>query len=53
MTTRQRHIRHFFFREMIASHDMRVCKAGKGPMVLTWSAARRFWRIATDGALSH
>lgn len=53
MTQRQRNFRHFFFREAIASLDARICKAGKGPMVLTWSEARRFWRIATNGALAH
>jgi hypothetical protein len=53
MTLRQRNIRRFFFREAIAAHDARVCKAGKGPMVLTWAEARNFWRIATNGARSH
>jgi hypothetical protein len=53
MTLRQRNIRRFFFREAIASHDVRVCAAGKGPMVLTWAEARNFWRIATNGARSH
>ena len=53
MTTRQRNYRRFFFREMIASHDARVCATGAGPMVLTWAQARNFWRIATNGALSH
>jgi hypothetical protein len=53
MTTRQRNIRRYFFREMIASHDERICKAGKGPMVLTWNEARNFWRKATNGALAH
>ena len=53
MTTRQRNIRRYFFREMVASHDARICKAGKGPMVLTWREARNFWRIATNGARSH
>jgi hypothetical protein len=53
MSTRQRDLRTFFFREMIAAHDMRVCKAGKGPMVLTWREAREFWRKATNGALAH
>jgi hypothetical protein len=51
MTVRQRNIRQFLFREMIAAHDMRVCKAGHGPMVLTWREAREFWRKATNGAL--
>jgi hypothetical protein len=53
MTTRQRNIRRYFFREMVASHDERICKAGKGPMVLTWREARNFWCIATNGARSH
>jgi hypothetical protein len=53
MSNRQRNIRRFFFREMVASHDERICKAGKGPMVLTWAEAREFWRKATNGALAH
>jgi hypothetical protein len=53
MTFKQKNIRRFFFREMIASHDVRVCKAGNGPMILTWSEARAFWRKATNGALAH
>lgn len=54
MTLRQRNTRRVFFREAIASHDMRVCAAGKGPMILTWAEARNFWRIATtNGARSH
>jgi hypothetical protein len=51
--TRQRNFRQWMFRTMIASHDERVCQSGKGPMVLTWSEARNFWRIATNGAKSH
>ena len=46
MTSRQRNIRQFFFRELIAELDMRICKAGKGPMILSWAQARDFWRIA-------
>jgi hypothetical protein len=53
MTTRQHNIRQFLFREMIASYDARLCKAGAGPMILTWAEARNFWRIATNGARSH
>lgn len=53
MTKRQRNIRQFFFREMIASHDERLRKAGKSPMILTWQEAREFWRKATNGALAH
>ena len=53
MTQRQRNFRRFFFREMIATHDMRICRNGSGPMVLTWQEARKFWCIATNGALSH
>jgi len=53
MTIRQRKFRRYFFREAIAAHDMRLCKAGKGPMILTWQEARKLWRIATNDALSH
>lgn len=53
LSTRQKNVRQFLFREMIASHDERICKAGKGPMILTWPEARNFWRIATNGALAH
>jgi hypothetical protein len=53
LSNRQRSLRRFFFREMIASHDARVCKAGQGPMILTWREAREFWRKATNGALAH
>jgi hypothetical protein len=50
MTTREYNVRRFFFRGMIAALDERVCKAGKGPMVLTWSEAREFFRKSTDAA---
>jgi hypothetical protein len=53
MTQRQRNIRQYFFREMVASRAERMRRAGKEPMVLTWQEARNFWRIATNGALSH
>jgi hypothetical protein len=53
LSTRQKNIRQFFFREMVASHDARICKAGNGPMVLTWREAREFWRKATNGAFAH
>lgn len=53
LSRRQKAVRHFFFREMIASHDTRICRAGAGPMILTWRDAREFWRKATNGAASH
>jgi hypothetical protein len=48
MTQRQRNIRQYIFREMMAAAQY------KDPaMPLAWWQARNFWRIATNGALAH
>ena len=40
---KQRALRHYLFRSLVAELDMRT----KGPMVLTWTEARRMWKGAT------
>ena len=43
--------RSYFFRGLVAEHDAAVCKAGKGPMILTWREARLMFKGATVAAI--
>jgi len=45
------HIRHFHFRQMVAAMDESICRAGFGPLRLTWRDARELWIGATCAAL--
>jgi hypothetical protein len=51
MTTKQRDLRRYLFRGLIAQQDVDCCRAGDGPFVLTWTDARLLWRGATVAAI--
>ena len=43
--------RSYYFRSLVAEHDVKICKAGKGPMILTWAEARLMFKGATAAAI--
>jgi hypothetical protein len=51
MTTKQRDLRRYLFRSLVAQQDVDRCGAGDGPFVLTWDDARVMWRGATAAAI--
>lgn len=51
MTKHQRDLRRYLFRSLVAQEDTAVCRAGDGPLVLTWREVRNMWRGATVAAI--
>ena len=47
MTQKQKQLRRYYFRELVAHCDHERWRAKAGPLVLTLKDAREMWRAAT------
>jgi hypothetical protein len=50
MNLKQRQLRRYLFRGLVAQADDKARRAGAGPLVLSWREARLMWKGATVAA---